>query len=92
MERDRIGENARFSQGFERFRAQVLSLLHDVHSINSSAFGDGCANSGLAIGMKSWREVDRAIAVTGAFLRENDLREEVTFCVEAGDEILVNRN
>jgi hypothetical protein len=92
MERDRINEDVRFREGIEHFRAQLLNALRDVPSIHTSGFGAGCAASGLTIWMKSWGEVDRAIAVTGAFVSENDLREEVTFCVAAFDEILVVNN
>jgi hypothetical protein len=83
MERERIGEDARFRAGFERFRTEALGALQGagVHSLNASALGGGCTAFGLVIELKSWRELDPAIVRIGAWMRDRDLREPVTFCV-----------
>jgi len=87
MERERIGEDARFRAGFERFRATALEALAGagVRSVNGSALGGGCQAFGLVVDLKSWRELDAAIARVGALLRERDLREPVTLCVRQNE-------
>jgi hypothetical protein len=59
-----------------------------VRSVVSSALGQGCTQSGMFVGLTSWREVDAAIVRFGTFLRDRDLREEITVCVDAEPELI----
>lgn len=87
MERERINEDARFRAGFERFRTTALDALTaaGVRSVNGSALGGGCQAFGLVIDLKSWREIDAAIAGVGALLSQRNLREPVTLCVRKNE-------
>lgn len=66
---------------FESLRARAIGVLEGT-PVRSSALGQGCSQLGLMIGLGDWRQVDGAIARVGRLLREQDLREEITICVE----------
>jgi hypothetical protein len=86
MERDRIGEDARFRAGINRFREEMAKSV-GVRSIHHSGFGVGCTGTGLFFWTNDWRDVDEAIAHIGAKLAQERLREEVTLCVESDSDV-----
>jgi hypothetical protein len=86
MEREHLDDDTRFRAAFEQYRAAALAVTGDI-SIQSTALGQGCKDFGLVVGVSDWHVIDPLIAKLGDFLRGNDLREEITLCVEGPMEL-----
>lgn len=66
----------------ERWRKLILDAIARP-SVNTSGFGGACRDGGLFVTLDDWRDLDGAIARTGALLAREHLRNEVALCIGA---------